>query len=153
MDSQELFEQEENKYKGNECQTMDGVFLSDGCYKDLMNKAKNSLQLHYPFQMGHTILRWTHMPLRVFVSKREQTSYFNHHIMAGSMIECQKIEAEVALWRTLLQFGITKRGYEFRHCYQSTHSQSCCKIICIISHHQHVQFLVVMLLQNSSLLY
>ena len=40
MDSEELFEQHEKEFEDKECQTNDGVFLSNADYKDLMNKAQ-----------------------------------------------------------------------------------------------------------------
>ena len=141
-ESEELFEQEEQKYKDSECQTNDGVFLSDEDYKDLMNKAEQycnfqeeltairlslSSGLYSPEmdpdafeafckQVGaEKLFRTIYHGMisdRMSENRRRlnktRTMVITYMMLYGQSQRCNWFQ--VALSRTLQQFGITERG-------------------------------------------
>lgn len=142
MDSEELFDQEEQKYQDRECQTNDGVFLSEDDYKDLINKA----QQYCNFQEELTAIRLSlasgphnpemdpdafeafckqvgaeqifHTVYNGMISDRmsenrrrlnkTRTMVIIYMMLYGQSQRCNWFQ--VALSRTLQQFGITERG-------------------------------------------
>ena len=142
MDSEELFEQQEKEFEDKECQTNDGMFLSNADYKDLMNKAQG----YCNFQEELTAIRLSlssgsytpEMDPDAFESfcrqvgaeklfltvydgmissrmsenrrklNKTRTMVIIYMMLYGQSQRCNWFQ--VALSRTLQQFGITERG-------------------------------------------